>query len=259
MKRFYFCLALIALLAYGTSCVKDTPPVPPVPPSLFLHVKPNVKGQTFDLNKYYQGSSQEYNLSLFRAYLSDIRLVKDDGSETQVKDVLLIDLGYNPATPGDPNTVGKEFNFNIPAGNYKAIKMGLGVNKPLNEVKMNYPNDHALSIYRGTDWSWAGYRFIMLEGNAKNQSGVSEPFEYHTAMDSFYREMSFDKSFTAVEGGGVSLNIMIDVDKIFNPADQSRKIDLVTEDFTHTEEASAEQMDLTRRITENLKDAISIE
>lgn len=263
MKRYFFYAVLLLVICTATRCKKPEIVDPPLQDggTLVIEVEPRINGQAFTLNKDFQGANdQEYRMSIFRTYLSDIRLVKEDNSEQQIEDVALIDLGQPASTPGDQSTVGRKFTIKIPDGSFKGINMGLGVYKPLNVVKMDYANDHALSVYRGTDWSWAGYRFVMLEGLVKNkQSGSSEAFDYHTALDTFYREMSFPKAITIGKQETKTLKLVIDVDRIFSPADQNRRVDLVTQDFTHTEESDPEQMELSRRITENLKDAISIE
>jgi hypothetical protein len=256
MNRYILYFAAILAAGSGMRC-KPTEPVKPESKeaTMVLMVQPQVNGQAFSLNNKVQGSnSLKFDMSVFRTYLSNIRLVKEDNTEEKVLDVALIDMTTSSTVPSDPNTVGTKFTIKVPVGNYKGIKMGLGVNKDLNVVKQNYPNTHPLSVYRGMDWDWAGYRFIMLKGSSGDNS---TPFEYHIMTDTFYREMNFANSLTFSGDETKTIKLNIDVDKIFNPADQANKIDPAVDQFTHSE--TKEQLELSRRVTDNMKSAISLQ
>jgi hypothetical protein len=254
-KLFYAACLLISVVTF--SCKPDEPEKPnPENGNLKIMMDVTAGGKAFLPDSLYRtADGQEYTVELLKFYLSNIALVKDDGSTVNVKDIVLVDLEDNLKEPFDPNAVGTTFTYAVPAAKYNAVKFGIGVPKSMNVSSNDYPNEHPLSVYRGTDWSWAGYRFIMLQGKARNgNTGNLSPFEYHIAEDTFYQNLQFDKNIEITANNTQALVIHLDIDKIFRPADASQKIDPVSENLTHT----TDNTNLAWKVDRNFMKAISL-
>ncbi|RYD69423.1 MAG: hypothetical protein EOP53_27175, partial [Sphingobacteriales bacterium] len=205
-------LTTIALTVFLLSGCKDKDPEPTGNGKLRLKMDVNVAGSPLEINKQYTTpGGQKYDIELLKFYLSNISIIKEDGSKISVKDVVLADLSQPLKEPYDKNAVGTIFTFDVPAASYKMLEFGIGVPKEINTSSNEYTNEHPLSIYRGTDWSWAGYRFIMIQGKAKNTEDVANAFEYHIAGDAFYQTKQIDKKFTVSKDQTEEIMLHLDI------------------------------------------------
>lgn len=194
------------------------------------HDQPFVLGQTYVNEQDYQ-----FNVQLLRFYLSHLVLVKDDGTEVEVKDVDYLDFVNNHSTS---NPSGEEITGIIPAGNYTAMRFAIGVDSTVNFGDPSvYGSDHPLSVYRGAHWSWnSGYIFMKLEGEIDtlpNGSGTLDgTFLYHTGTTALYRELQFDDDFTVTPDGTFEYQLKLDVDRFFYS--DTDTLDAVHDNFSHT-------------------------
>lgn len=249
---------MVALLLI-TSCKEDKKPEPSTKANVNFKVNVNAGGEAFVNNKTYStADGLQYSFELVKFYLSDIKLVKDDGSKVDLKELVFVDMDDPIGEPYDRNSIGTNFTFETQAGNYNALELGVGVPKRINQVSNDYPNEHPLSVYRGTDWSWAGYRLLMLEGLA-NKTGTSEKttFDYHIAADTFYQYIKLDKAINISAGSTQEIVLNVDLEKVFQPASTSSQIDPVKEFNTHSE-GSEEKINLAWKVIRNFSKAISL-
>jgi hypothetical protein len=262
-----FCAAMMLM---ATSCKKPVKETIAPDPQLSLSFKKNASGAPFVLNQVITGpAGKNYLLYTLLFYTGNPRLVKTDGSEVGLSDILLINMddniNKNDATH-DPALVGTTFNFTIPAGTYKAIRFGLGVPKSLeysqtNKLASEYPSGHPLGFNRGTFWDWLNlYRYTMIEGRVDTSKTPSTPtsiFTYHTGYDSLYREVEFSDNFSIDKGGSHSININLDVNKLlFNTA---TPVDLTGESSTNMDAGNARQGRIGVKIMNNFVLALSKE
>lgn len=109
---------------------------------------------------------QVHHFSELKYVISNIRLVKADGNEIPYK-VNDLDQGATVIDQSKPETL-RYLLSNIPAGEYKKIKFGLGVKKDLNVLdQVRFPKFYATAGSNDTQmmWEWgAGYRFTKIEG-----------------------------------------------------------------------------------------------
>lgn len=199
-------------------------------------------------------NGQQYSVSLLRFYAGNIRLIKQDGSELNLKDIALVDFYMKEA---DANAgVNSRFSFEVPAEDYKGIRFGVGVPESLNGLKTNshdpsqYSAEHPLSPTYSTSWSMAGggYRFVMMDGRVfKTGSDSSKKYTYHTGFDELYREVEIKKDFSTKSAPENTFTITLDVNKIFYSA--AGQIDMWNEPFTHS--VGDAQLELAKRFTEN--------
>ena len=124
-------------------------------------------------------NKQEHFFAELKYVISNVRLVTVDGKEVAyfLDD---LDLGawvINQAKPGTLDVVMK----NIPSGEYKEIRFGLGVKQGLNTLdEVRVPKFYAAAGANDTKmmWEWGtGYRFTKIEGFYGDNN---EPLSIHT-------------------------------------------------------------------------------
>lgn len=226
------------------NCITDTATVT-------LKFNAHVRDENFALdNTYYDVSAYRYKMSLMNIYISNITLLKDDGTEVLAKDVAL--LRWDDNFLGDTEDV----ELIVEAGSYTGLKFDLGLDSTLNATDPNVVDrDHPLSIYQGTFWNWNdGYRFVMLEGNfdtIPNGTGTIPTinnYAYHTGTNPLYRQADLSnaqQSFSLEIGENFDYELKIDVNKFFyQPGDT---VTIKNESFTHT----VGNFELAERITNN--------
>ncbi len=166
-KYFFLCITLLA----GVSCENDDIPAAN---NITLHFNNTFKNTTIVLGNAASASAtvntsaegQVHRFSELKYVISNIRLIKADGSEFpyQIND---LDKGATVVDHSKPQTLDYVLS-NIPSGEYKQIKLGLGVKKDLNTLdQARFPEFYAAAGANDTEmmWEWgSGYRFTKLEG-----------------------------------------------------------------------------------------------
>jgi len=190
-------------------------------------------------------SGQKYTLSSLRYYVSNVRLVKADGTEYPIAGKYFL---VNPATYDyDLGTV--------PVGDYKGIKFAVGIDSETNHKDPTvYPSNNPLAIQSpAIHWSWnSGYIFMMLEGSCDTTATNVDVLTYgqyshgmffHIGMDPLYREVDLSNSpFSVSAATPKTITMVSDVNKIFT------NIDLRTENGSHT----MGTMPLATRVANNI-------
>lgn len=242
MKRLsYLIIALlfVSTLVIQTGCKTDDPFEPS---DEMAELKLNVFAMvgTEDLvldNVYLDPSSYRYQPDLLKVYLSNITLIKDDGTEVLAEDVALLDWADN--AQGEAETVSLEAE----PGNYTGIRFWLGVDQTLNDLGPNdYTSEHPLSLYQGTYWAWnTGYRFVMLEGKLDtitNGSGTipsNNSFQIHLGTNFLYKEADLSnaqQNFELTGGNTTDYNLSLDINKMFTNGQETLK--LIDQPYNHT-------------------------
>ena len=248
-----FLIAFVALFLLGFSgCKKKENPIAPVvtPPAgtINLHFNLVANGNPLVFNQTVANTNgQRYFINYLTFYAGNPRLVKTDGTEVSLKDIILVnfDDSINKDDPThDPSTVGTSFSFTAAAGTYTALRFGLGVPKALEPAQtgkadVDYPVGSPLGFNRGMYWDMNAtglgiYRFAIITGDvdtAKTPSTPNDPFSYHTGYDSLYREVAFTDNFSISNGQSHDITILLDADKIFY--NSSYTTNLQTENYTH--------------------------
>ena len=191
MPKFFLLLSMI-LLGTLAGC-KTEPPGPTTPdPGIFeLNVLARVGGQVFEKDTEFENIlGQRYSLEGFRVYLSDLTLVREDGTDTLIAETLLLDFAeeeVRKTTHGE----GLYGQFTVPAGKYKGVRFGIGVPEERNHVDpTDFPADHPLSVSQGMHWNWtSGYIFVKMDGRIDSSAAGTGPLTqgiaYHTGTDQF--------------------------------------------------------------------------
>ena len=249
---------LTVVLFVGTlalpGCKTDDPFVPQDgDATMNLNIYATVDDQDFVLGDiYFDPSSYRYQPNLFRLYLSNITLIKDDSTEVMLEDVVLLDWQDNLA--GEPQTV----SIKAEPGTYTGIRFWLGVDQTLNDLgPTDYAPDHPLSLFQGTYWAWnTGYRFVMLEGeydSIPNGSGTIPSinnFQLHLGTNFLYTEADLSNAqqvVTLTAGTPVDYDLEVDVNKLFYNDQETLK--LIDHPYNHTTEDTATAVKMINNIS----------
>lgn len=251
MKKSFFIILYSVL--YFSSCKEETKK----PAELVLEFKGKYNGNNFVMkNTKINTNNCTANVELLKFYLSNITLIKSNGSEVLAKDIALINFENNHNT----NTnIGETISISIEPDDYVGVKFGLGVdNNKNNEDPTTYKEGEPLSIYEGMHWSWnTGYIFYKLEGKYDTllnaTTALRNTFFFHIGLNDLYITKSFTKNFSLNAGNTTTLRFNIDMQKAFVTNNQI--IDLKTENFTHT----TGQVPLAIKARDLFLDAITLE
>jgi hypothetical protein len=125
----------------------------------------------FDKQIYKNVANQDYSISMFKYYISNVKLKKQDGSYYAVPEsYFLIDA---KSSPDELITL-----LNIPEGSYIGISYMVGVDSTHNVSGAQTGTlDKANSMF----WDWnTGYIFLKLEGSSPQSSDtVGRILQYH--------------------------------------------------------------------------------
>lgn len=201
MKTYRLILAMTACMFLFQSCTKDDDkkdpdPVTPEtydPGKVILEFSTMVNGSGVHVNdntSYANSIGQNYKISLLKYYISNVELVKEDGSTYVVPDV------YSLVTGG---TTSHKMTFNdVPGGIYTGVKFKMGVDAARTAAG-NFTGD--LDASNGMYWnSTDGFIFMKFEGTA-----VSSPtgtFSYNIGGQSALKSynLSFSGQKLTVDG-----------------------------------------------------------
>lgn len=248
------CMAIAVVGCRDKNTIDETPEETVTTGQLTLRMNAKWGTENFVIEEVYNDTyGNRIRVDQFLSYLSQIRLVRVDGSEVMLKDFTLADFERDIT-----------LTFNVPVGNYVGLKMGLGVPEAYNKDvdPAQYPSSHPLSVAgsQGMFWYWnTGYIFTKFEGKIDTtgtpDAELLDSFLFHIGDDPYYRELNFtDRDIRITSSGEAALQLNIFVDQILAPA-SGASIDLATDAVTHT----SEQDVLANAFFDNYAAAITLE
>lgn len=176
-------------------------------------------------------NGQEHQFSELKYVISNIRLIKADGTEIPYH---VNDLDKGATVVNQAKLSSLDYTLaDIPVGEYKQLKFGFGVKQELNTLdQFRFPVFYETAGANDTEmmWQWAtGYRFAKLEGfyesnhqkftihTGSTLNGKSgQPDTYVQGVDA-YRDITLDLNTRLVVGGNhPEITIRADFDKLFS-------------------------------------------
>lgn len=201
---------------------------------------------------YREGMNVKFQNFLF--YISDVTLLREDGSEHKLTEVELLSFRNiqddNAADQGISTA-----SANVPVGNYTGIRMGVGIAPALNGTQPgDYKAGHPLT---DNYWSWAlGYIFTKIEGNADldgdGNYDENAKLTFHIGANELYRTRTFSKAIEVKSGQPLSIPFKVDLESVLVKSDGNFL------DFRVTRQDHTNDMDVARFIMDNLADAIQL-
>lgn len=171
IKRLSIILSLIILSL--ASCKKEDVTLNTEEKGTFtLEFENVVNGSPLVLNTqtYSNANGDRFNISVFKYYVSNIKLTKSDGS------VYAVPESYILADVAKPETLLNSMG-NIPVGDYTKISFTIGVDK---ERNLSGAQTGALDPINGMFWTWnSGYIFVKLEGTSPQSTAANNALTFH--------------------------------------------------------------------------------
>ncbi|MBX2844389.1 MAG: hypothetical protein KTR26_21685 [Flammeovirgaceae bacterium] len=209
MKSIYF-YTLIGLLFTGffSSCDDDNMD-PEMPGTVSLMLENKFGDANVDLSSTFTSSKgDEITFSRFEYIISNVELVKEDGSIYSIPDSYYF-MGQRSTDDSKREMIELK---DIPAGNYKGINFSVGVDSETNANTDNFEKGD-LEGGVGMDWGWAsGYKFISWNGSYFNDvENKDVNFSFHIGTDANYKTITKDFGKTISINDGMTSQIHLEV------------------------------------------------
>ena len=225
MKKLLF-LSLVTAVFF-TACGHDEVLGPTTTVNLNFKAVYDGKPLVSISDKYLYPDGKQVKFQVFNFFISDVVLIEDAGAdEAGLVDIEFVDFSENTtlAEAETPVTFTKQ---RVPAGNYKGIKIGIGVPADLNTASANqFGSGHPLRQNYDHFWSdWGSFIFMKLEGvydkDANGFDGNDPGFGHHPGTNEVYRTVTLLKPIELKEGQPFDLNLVVDVLKLYEANDGS--------------------------------------
>jgi len=253
---------LLCILISVQGC-KPTPSPSPATTQYTIQFNLTASGSSITTGQAVTAPGGHYYIDLLRFYLGFPRLVKTDGTEVPMSNLCIVALDkYLPYN----SIYGNTFTFSVPAGDYKAVRFGVGLPPAINDTVKHYHNgpfDPLNQVY-GLVWQMSfTFRDIALQmytdtSKAQNLT-PTRPLFVHVLEDgdtlNLYHDLEFDKAFTISSGSTFVDNFNIDANQVFFPS--SSPIDIKTAGSTDMTNADKTGIALGLQLDNNFAKAIS--
>lgn len=182
-----------------------------------LKVSLRVGDQPLQWNQIYQTSQgQRYQIDLLKFYISELALVRPDGREVRVNELVLAE--FKRGTPTQGVSVMK---INVPAGQYRGLRFNVGVPRELNHLDAG-TQQLPLGVNSGMYWAWnPGYIFYRLEGTALLPEG-NQKWVIRMGTDAFripvrLHDLQTRRVQIHIPPGGGTISLNLDLARAFQP------------------------------------------
>ncbi|OIN59134.1 hypothetical protein BLX24_12730 [Arsenicibacter rosenii] len=246
MTRIYTLIGIVCtMLLWG--CQRDPETAPTGRVRVTFDNVVGDKDLVLNTGTYTNSSNETFSVSLFNYYVSNIKLLKADGTSFTVPQ----DSSYFLIRESQPATqtisVGQ-----IPYGEYTGMEFMVGVDSLRNTMDVSKRTgvlDPVGGHSGGMYWDWnSGYIFLKLEGSSPQAVETAGTFMYHIGLFGGYQAKTLNNlrtvrvSFTntkAVVGQNLTpaVQIRTDVATIFDGATKisiAQHPDVMVSDFSAT-------------------------
>lgn len=215
-------------IIFFSSCKpeKVTSPSNAVTGKLMLHMHCNIDNtEVEDYDTVYEtNEGRKISLSVAQFYISEIQLVKLDGTTYDLGDkIVLKALEEEEYFLGD-----------VPVGNYKSIRFKVGLNPNQNLKSNSDPSDSGLfdkpEMWFESNPQPAGYIFMNVQGSidtSSNLSGTRSPFVYRIGTNQNYVQVNMPDKNLIIEKNQVEFeHLHVDISKLFTNIELNKPINL---------------------------------
>lgn len=186
---------------------------------LYFHLHTYIDNNEVDLynTNYTADDGRKMSLQLAQLYISEIQLVKLDGSLVNIPNKHIL-MEREIAT----YKIG-----NVPVGNYKSVRFKIGLDSVTNGLSPLQSKD---SVILNQPEMWfdatpqpSGYVFVTVKGkidtseNADNTAAQMQPFEYKIGTNDHYTQINMpDKNYSVYQNQVSYLHVIVDYYKLLN-------------------------------------------
>lgn len=252
MKSPIFFFLLLAIFFF-TAC--PSKPEDPKYGTLELNFQLKANGSDGKIGEKYQMATNRFlKIDSMRFYVSDVRAVKEDGSELYLKDVVLFDFSKAAQkTVETTHGLGVYQSFQVPIGKYKGIRFRLGLPNSVNHSDANaYDLDNALNAARGMHWNLTdGYVFVQIAGfsDSLTTGNYVTPVSYQIGLDALAKDKDYSTStshsFSISTGNETQFILQTELTEILNGTD------IVRQPITQSRPQGSVQFTQAQKIMEN--------
>jgi len=217
MKKLLF----LSLIALGLAACEKDDNTGPAKAHLDVVMEATYDGQLMETFKKYPYDTYNLQFTRFHTYLSDIELIRADGSAERLTDIAFVD--FTPDNAPSALSVRQTLPFHgVPVGEYTGIRMGVGVKPSLNAKNPgNFPANHPLFLENEYWLGWKSYIFTKVEGRGdQDMDGTDDYFMvHHYGSDPVYRTVTIQTPIRVAAEGASALALSIDLRQLFTMAD----------------------------------------
>lgn len=186
-------LVALSLILAGACNKDDTPPPAPPEQELTIMVGYNVDGAALVSSDivYSNAAGNPFSVYTLNYFLSGFSLQKMDGSWKELDDIVYLD-----AFNAEKNIFILK---GIPAGDYKAFKLIIGLEPEINESNSLPPTVDNINM-SWPDMMGGGYHFLKLEGYFKDANAVTQGYAMHLGTNTFHSEATINQEYVISSG-----------------------------------------------------------
>ncbi|MGZ4033430.1 MAG: MbnP family protein [Bacteroidia bacterium] len=209
-------IAVLGLTLNSCKKDKDTTPEPAANGTLMFHLHTNADTAEVDYGTVYtMTSGRKISVTKAQLYITDVKLVKLDGSTYNVPNFSLL-----KKQEVEVYTIGS-----VPSGNYKSVRFQVGLTAATNasvpgaaDSTFNQPQ-----MWFGATAQPLGYIFVNFQGTIDTTASATgtipqmQPFSYAIGTNANLANVSMpDQNFTVSPGQVQYVHLVIDYSKLFN-------------------------------------------
>lgn len=215
MKTIHYTIYSISILFLCTSVFsscnnkKDHPEDLPAPAGTFMfHLHTYIEDNEVDLYNipYSTHEGRSISLNLAQLYISDVEIVKLDGSVYTFPNTKLLKVLNT-----DTYLIGE-----APSGNYKALRFKVGLSPDMNTPNPISPTDSVMWLSKTPD---DGYCFLNVRGKidtSENLDAAMVPFAYRIGTSTHYIQVNMPARAFSITGGEVQYaHLIADYNRLF--------------------------------------------
>ena len=204
-----------------------------------LRIQPVFDGQQLVAGQTYDHNGTAINFGTARIYLSEIVLIKEDGTEVSFQGDTFAVPAKNEANEDVTLTVNDRVILakhdlghdqwelgEAESGQYKGIRFKVGIDGANNRIDASQvPSDNPLAKQtdKNNHWSWAnGYIYLRMDGQVDSDgNGTPDtPWETHIGKTTFLKTVQLDMDFELDTDNNL-IHVMVDYHKFLNLVDLS--------------------------------------
>ena len=218
--------------------------------SLSMQVNPMFGPNVLKIDSIYESpDGKYYYFNVFNMYFSHIKLIQQGGGTVEVNPVTFFSLN-------DSTDVHPVISLGNPSGSFIGVQFSIGLDAIQDT---NSPNTNPSSpYYANNNMYWGTVLqnvFVELQGYADTNKIPVQGLGYHIGTQTYYTTVTLNKSFTLSGTSATTLNVSVDLQRLFYGGTNPINVLNPSEDLTSTSPVPA----LCQQFITNLDSAFSIQ
>ena len=203
----------LVLLGFLVSCDPSNPSTnnSGTAQEISLMVTPKVNGTEAKVNQYYHLKNGDSMLiSRLDFYMQTFGFKDKSGKSAKLDTVFLF------STKNTSNVI--KFRSSSLPTNIDTLSYLCGLGDLTNSLDPNnFPETHPLSSYKNMYWTMGSkYRFLVIEGNIKTNTGIMIPYSFHTGLTYKY-QTNLPVSIVLDVNNPKLYSLNLNIEKLFYP------------------------------------------